>query len=769
MKAFYNRLKKRLPSRLNIYKYSIALLVLVFFTTYVGHALGKQMAAIPENPMEGYAKSSSQVKLASNYSHSKNVDEAKSKDKIEGNKQEEKQETKEEVKGDVKEEKSEKTGKIEGDPKATEKKRQQEQTESAQKQQAEPARYDNEAAINISDSKDKRSDAAQGIQSEGNSQSAQMPGSGNGGQGPTGNRNPGAGAGSGQEERQPEPDKPKEDKPEEKNGQNSEDKEIVNPDKENEHLQKNDYFTTTIVDGEIVTKADYSFAVKQKQHEYAVNEMKVFLNGGPVTDFSGTVTLGQGDNDIEVQISYQDQKGKIFTVSKSYKVRLEQGETIIYSSLEEEMEVTKADLAFTASAQRDGEEHDITVFANGEEVMAGRDGKYNVILNKGVNKIAISAFGDEGTSVEREYTVFYKQKETTLKIQTDLKDREVVVSKLDFRATAIDESEPARLTVEVNGELASGDEQGNYSVILKEGSNKVILKAYSGSDTLIAEYKIAYVKPIGQEESNVEEEKDAPLIVTDLVDGLTIKGTIKTFNVFPVDHEGNRIRGKNVSVTANGAGVPFIWDDSTKTSYKLKLREGKNEVVVRAWDSEGRTATETFYVHATAVAEGESIGKATISIEATTVGLGYLIPPTEVEIHQGERTSYILDQLLRDNGFTYNYTGNHDEGFYLSAIQKPGLVADPTIPPDLLELVRDASTRFDEEDYDTDWLGEFDFANGSGWMYSVNGDYPNFGFADSYLLDGDVVRIRYTLHYGKDIGGFGSMGGGAGEDWHKEW
>ena len=56
-------------------------------------------------------------------------------------------------------------------------------------------------------------------------------------------------------------------------------------------------------------------------------------------------------------------------------------------------------------------------------------------------------------------------------------------------------------------------------------------------------------------------------------------------------------------------------------------------------------------------------------------------------------------------------------------------------------------------------------------MYSVNGDYPNFGFADSYLLDGDIVRIRYTLHYGKDIGGYGSAGGGEeeGGDWYKEW
>ena len=97
------------------------------------------------------------------------------------------------------------------------------------------------------------------------------------------------------------------------------------------------------------------------------------------------------------------------------------------------------------------------------------------------------------------------------------------------------------------------------------------------------------------------------------------------------------------------------------------------------------------------------------------------------------------------------------------------MVANPSIPEDLAQLVEEASDFYDPESYHENSLGEFDFANGSGWMYSVNGSYPNFGFADSYLNDGDVVRVRFTLHYGKDIGGYGSMGQGSGGDWYKEW
>ena len=107
--------------------------------------------------------------------------------------------------------------------------------------------------------------------------------------------------------------------------------------------------------------------------------------------------------------------------------------------------------------------------------------------------------------------------------------------------------------------------------------------------------------------------------------------------------------------------------------------------------------------------------------------------------------------------------------FYLSAIYKQNMLANVAIPEDLWTLVEQNSARSNRDDYDLHSLGEFDFANGSGWMFSINGDYPNYGFSDAYFLDGDVVRIRFTLHYGRDIQGFGSTGGGSGSNWDKEW
>jgi hypothetical protein len=52
-------------------------------------------------------------------------------------------------------------------------------------------------------------------------------------------------------------------------------------------------------------------------------------------------------------------------------------------------------------------------------------------------------------------------------------------------------------------------------------------------------------------------------------------------------------------------------------------------------------------------------------------------------------------------------------------------------------------------------LYEFDCGELSGWIYSVNGDYPSYGCALYKLKDGDAVMWQYTCDLGADIGAEG--------------
>ena len=50
-------------------------------------------------------------------------------------------------------------------------------------------------------------------------------------------------------------------------------------------------------------------------------------------------------------------------------------------------------------------------------------------------------------------------------------------------------------------------------------------------------------------------------------------------------------------------------------------------------------------------------------------------------------------------------------------------------------------------------LYEFDCGAGSGWMYRVNGWFPNYGCSRYALSDGDRIEWLYTCNLGRDIGG----------------
>ncbi len=49
-------------------------------------------------------------------------------------------------------------------------------------------------------------------------------------------------------------------------------------------------------------------------------------------------------------------------------------------------------------------------------------------------------------------------------------------------------------------------------------------------------------------------------------------------------------------------------------------------------------------------------------------------------------------------------------------------------------------------------LYEFDCGEGSGWMYSVNGWFPNYGCSSYELRQGDVIKWLYTCDLGADVG-----------------
>lgn len=108
----------------------------------------------------------------------------------------------------------------------------------------------------------------------------------------------------------------------------------------------------------------------------------------------------------------------------------------------------------------------------------------------------------------------------------------------------------------------------------------------------------------------------------------------------------------------------------------------------------------------------------TFSIEKRTMGQGDIVSSTQVSIQDGDTAYTVLQRIASEQGVSVVATGMGPT-LYVKSI---------------------------------DGLAEFDGGPKSGWMYSVNGDFPQFSAGIYELSDGDQLRWQYTRNLGEDLG-----------------
>lgn len=304
---------------------------------------------------------------------------------------------------------------------------------------------------------------------------------------------------------------------------------------------------------------------------------------------------------------------------------------------------------------------------------------------------------------------------------------------------------------------------GAYAALLSTKGTTIIQVKYKDADgdTQLYIKKINYVRP----EGSTPTEKQ-PLIRTNLKENGIYNQATLNFDVWVTNYRGKALAYSDMEVMVNGSPADYIGEMNRQT-YSMQLRSGANTINIKITDEYQYTVRKTYTVF---YQTGK--GRITISLEAGTIGIPYLIKPKEIDVESGISLSHVLDEYLRSEGFTYTYTGDLNDGFYLAKIHKKNLIKGYKIPADLASKIRKDELLFDENGFESlDDLGEFDFCQGSGWMYSINGLYSSYGFNKAYVQDGDTVRIRFTLAYGKDIGGYETMAGTYGvlDSYGKEW
>ncbi len=139
-----------------------------------------------------------------------------------------------------------------------------------------------------------------------------------------------------------------------------------------------------------------------------------------------------------------------------------------------------------------------------------------------------------------------------------------------------------------------------------------------------------------------------------------------------------------------------------------------------------------------------------VSVEKSTLGQGFIVEPTAVQLKSGDTAKTVTERVLNSNGIKFKASKENSVGYYLSGIEDPG--RGKINPPEFLKTQITAQDITITEDKTPDYLSEYDYTKQSGWMYSVDGVFPDHAADAVSLKGGEVIRWQFTLiGYGEDV------------------
>lgn len=139
-----------------------------------------------------------------------------------------------------------------------------------------------------------------------------------------------------------------------------------------------------------------------------------------------------------------------------------------------------------------------------------------------------------------------------------------------------------------------------------------------------------------------------------------------------------------------------------------------------------------------------------VSVEKSTLGQGFIVEPTAVQLKSGDTAKTVTERVLNSNGIKFKASKENSVGYYLYGIEDPG--RGKINPPEFLKTQIAAQDITITEDKTPDYLSEYDYTKQSGWMYSVDGVFPDHAADAVSLKGGEVIRWQFTLiGYGEDV------------------
>jgi len=160
-------------------------------------------------------------------------------------------------------------------------------------------------------------------------------------------------------------------------------------------------------------------------------------------------------------------------------------------------------------------------------------------------------------------------------------------------------------------------------------------------------------------------------------------------------------------------------EQAAEAASSVPTEEVPDEAPAPAEPEEKAASTCTVSISCAALLE--HLDQLEAGVRELVPGDGVLLAPTAVELKEGDRVFDLLQRACREAGIHMEYQDTPGYGSaYVEGIGN---------------------------------LYEFDGGALSGWMYRVNGTFPNKGCSAVAAAPGDQVEWVYTCDLGRDVGG----------------
>lgn len=186
-------------------------------------------------------------------------------------------------------------------------------------------------------------------------------------------------------------------------------------------------------------------------------------------------------------------------------------------------------------------------------------------------------------------------------------------------------------------------------------------------------------------------------------------------------------------VTTSATSASATEQSTERSSTKLQTTVAKATTAKHTEAATTRTKTVTCTIEIECKTILDNLDRLRSEKKAFLPSNGVILNTTTVTIAEGSTVFDVLEKVCSENTCVQCCTYCKKDGIQTDHVYTPAYDS---------EYIRGIHQ-----------LYEKDCGTQSGWMYSVNGIYPNYGVNKYVVKNGDSIKFRYTCNLGSDIGG----------------